>query len=142
MADVAFVYLPDDEPDSQYVNGVKYDLVPNGTTEIRGQGGLSASAVAEHIAAKLRQWGVVRVSGPVVDGQAKTQEDQELVAAAEATYLRATKEWAEAIVMARVAVNKPRTDAGLHPIPRTEDETKAERWLEAKAGAMKADGLV
>lgn len=129
MSDVAYVYNPDDEGDSQLVNGVEFKLDANRATEVRGFGNLTAGEVADHIASKLGQWGVVRVSAPVEDGRALYPEDQEKVKRAEATYLRATMEWAEGLAMARAVRNKPRREAGLADPPLTEEERRAEEWL-------------
>lgn len=140
---MSYVYLPDDEPDSAFCNGVEFHLLPNSATEIRSPfKHLTSDQVADHVASKLKQWGTVKVSGPVENGKASTPADQALVDEAEATYLKATKEWAEALVMARAAKNKPRTDSGLPPIPPSADEAKAEKWLGAKFESLKAAGLI
>lgn len=140
---MSYVYLPDDEPDSAFCNGVEFHLAPNAATEIRSPfKDLTDAQVAEVLVSRLKQWGVVQVSGPVTNGKASNPDDQKAVDEAESIYLKATKDWAEGLVMERAKKNKPRTEAGLSPVPASEDESKAEKWLGQKFESLKAAGLI
>ena|SRR5689334_12185035 len=168
--DSAFVYLPDDEPDSsQMFNGHIFTLRPRGTTEIvpydaavakdearlaELEGpratptgkvmvrwpGITPSVVADHIAEHQKRWGVVRTNGPVVNGKAENVEDQAAVNAAEWQYLVGTKDWAEQMILDDRKRNAPREEAGLPPIVSPE-ATKARAWLANKAAILQAAGL-
>lgn len=168
--DSAYVYLPDDEPDSQQYNGHAFVLKPNATTEIvphdavlakdeawlrefegpasapTGKvmvrwSGVEPATVADHIVTHQKRWGVVRTHGPVEGGVPSDPGDTDTVAAAERQYLIGTKEWAEQMVMDDYRRNDPRVAAGL-PAIESDDAKKAKAWLVDKGEALRAAGLL
>jgi hypothetical protein len=135
----AYVYLPDDETDSQMVDGLDYVLLPNAATPIKSRSPkLSDVAVAKHIEAKLGLWGVRVVSGPVTNGVAQNPADQAVVDEAERVYLEATKKWAEGLLLDRAKRNGPRVAIGLPVDKPSKEEETAEAWLSAKADKLSA----
>jgi hypothetical protein len=162
----AYVYLPDDEPETQLVNGHLFKLRPNGTTEIRpyepgvdwealevdSNGNptgtamtlwpdVSPDVVADHIVSKLSKWGVCRTSGPVVDGVCVVEADKTAVQAAERAYLIGTAEWCESVILSHERANAERKTY-LLPAPETTEVLKARVWLNKNAAALKAARVI
>lgn len=137
---MAWVYNPDDEPDSCDFNGLTFALPANTAVEIvspweRRLPHLTSDVVADHIVSKLGQWGVVKVSGPVTNGHAFNADDQKLVDEAERVYLAATKAWAEHEVIEDFKANAPRTNSGLPPKTNA-GAKKAKQWLQDNADRL------
>jgi len=138
-----YVYLPDDEPDTAMFNGQAFPLVPNAATEIVSPWKeFTARDIALHIVDKLGRWGVCLVNGPVKDSKASLKEDQATVDAAELTYLRNTKEWAEGFIASHTTANRVRTENGLDNHPESDETKKARLWLKEYRSKLIAAGLI
>lgn len=138
-----YVYLPDDEPETGMFNGQEFPLVPNATTEIVSPWKeFTARDIALHIVEKLGRWGVCLVNGPAKDSKASNREDQATVDAAELTYLRSTKEWAEGFISSYTAANKIRQESGLDAHPEDDATKRARGWLKAYRPKLIAAGFI
>lgn len=122
------VYNPDDEPLHFTFNGHEHELTPEDMT-------LVPRASLGSLLTQVGEYGVV----PVPRGTSKSELD-EIVASAKKKWLAGTRKWAEDLLLAATARNKPRVDAGLQPDLRAE-ETKAKTWL-TKHGFLKATLLL
>lgn len=122
-----YVYLPDDEGDVVIFNGDGVAIGP-GTTEIKARGVHTARVVAEHVAAKLRDWGACVISSPVTDGRAGEASDQAAVDEAKRRYLARTQKWAQDIVREAYERDKPSLDAGIK-VKETPAVKEAKAWL-------------
>lgn len=144
MKDVAYVYLPDDEPDVFWFNGTQFKLTPNTWTELSVPDdaahwkGIRAAEIATHAEVSLGKYGIRVVPNEVVEGLApnndpavlKLSQDKfaEIKAQAEAAYLSGTKEWATNLMLSYADRSKKLNDAGL-PCPPNEHEAAARAWL-------------
>lgn len=131
---MAFVYWPDDEPDTAGFNGETYTLPPNGTLEV-------SDAAAAVIVNRMGRWGAAIVKGPVKGGSPALSSDRPAIEAAERQYLRSTRAWAEGLIMEYVKSQKPRREAGLSDDPEGAEVTRARAWLAKYKRALKEAGI-
>ena len=156
MADEeVYVYLPDDEPDTQDYNGVPFHLEANASTRIVSLWpDVPAWVIAAHLVEKLGMWGACRVLGAVKDcrpvrGPDESKEafagresaDQFVVAAAERRYLENTHKWCVAHILEYEKAAKPLREAGLSAPPRSQDVVTALKWEKSYLGKLKDAGL-
>lgn len=156
----AFVYLPDDEPDSQEFSGHRFylkarhctefreydplkteadlksaefneDGSPSGITYLRWPG-VAPADVARFVAEKHAPWGTVVVDGP---------DDEIGIVKANRQYLIGTLEWARTQIVESANKNKPLSDAGLQFVDSAEAK-KAKAWITANSQALSASNLI
>ncbi len=172
MAEEVYVYLPDDEPETQLYNGVVFHLEANASTLIvappewpaivgvvddEGRpGNISmAEAIARHIVEKLEMWGACRVRGAVKDckpvraaGESKEDFgarealDQAVISRAEFRYLKSTHTWCTERIMDSEKAAKPLREAGLPLAPPSQDALSARKWEKSYQSKLKGAGLI
>lgn len=172
MAEGVYVYLPDDEPETQLYNGVKFHLKANASTLIVAPSGWPAvvgvldddgrfrnismaSAIARHIVEKLGMWGACRVRGAVQDckpvrAASESKEaferreplDQAVVSRAELRYLESTHKWCTERIMEYEKVAKPLREAGLPLVPPSQEVLSARKWEKDYLRKLKDAGLI
>ena len=157
MADEeVYVYLPDDEPDTQDYNGVPFRLEANASTRIISPWpSIPAWVIAAHLVEKLGMWGACRVLGAVKDckpvrGPNESKDafarrepaDRTVVAAAELRYLESTHKWCVTHILEYEKVAKPLREAGLPALPRSHDVVTALKWEKGYQGKLKEAGLI
>jgi hypothetical protein len=157
MADEeVYVYLPDDEPETQDYNGVPFRLEANASTRIVSPWlSVPAWAIAAHLVEKLGMWGACRVLGPVkdckpirgpheskADFERRESSDQIVVSAAERLYLENTHKWCVTHILEYEKEAKPLREAGLSPPPRSPDVVSALKWEKGYQDKLKDAGLI
>jgi len=158
MAEV-YVYLPDDEPDTQDYNGAPFHLEANASTRIRSPWqGVTPEEIAAHLVEKLGMWGACIVRGAVKDCvpvpgdrergkddpafKARYAADLAVVKLAEAHYLESTYAWCAERIMEYEKAAKPLRDAGLPIPPETPNVVTARKWEKRYHGKLKDANLI
>lgn len=136
-----WVYLADDEGDEAQFNCHVFKIDSGSTEIVSPWKEHKAETIAAHIAEKLHKWGVCVVHGPVDNGKASLESDQQAVDAAKLRYLRNTHEWARNLILDSYLKNRHLTDAGLSVV-ESEETRQARAWLKSREKDLRTAGLV